>query len=59
MVTFPHMVEWSFHTTITNEEAITMDCHDYFTVAPERKRVCLAGRTGHSSCDEGSAEPKV
>jgi IS30 family transposase len=32
------MVEWSFHTPITKEEAITMDCHDYITVAPERKR---------------------
>jgi len=32
------MVEWSSHTTITKEEAITMDCHDYITIAPERKR---------------------
>jgi IS30 family transposase len=31
------MVKWSSHTTITNEEAITMDCHDYITVASERK----------------------
>ena len=38
MVTFPRMVKWSSHTTITKEEAITMDCHDYITVAPERKR---------------------
>ena len=38
MVTFPRMVEWSSHTTITNEEAITMDCHDYIIQEPERKR---------------------
>ena len=38
MVTFPRMVEWSSHTTITNEEAITMDCHDYIIQEPDRKR---------------------
>jgi IS30 family transposase len=32
------MVEWSFQTTITHEEAITMDCHDHITVESERKR---------------------
>ncbi|NCB77675.1 MAG: hypothetical protein EOM42_11410 [Negativicutes bacterium] len=38
MVTFLRMVEWSFHTTITNEEAITIDCHDYIIQEAERKR---------------------
>ena len=32
------MVEWSYHTTITTEEAITMDYHDHITVESERKR---------------------
>lgn len=44
MVTFPRMVEWSSHTTITNEEAITMDCHDYIIQEPERKRGQHLGR---------------
>lgn len=43
-MTFSSMVEWSFRTTITNEEAITMDCPDYITTEPERRRSQHLGR---------------
>ena len=38
------MVEWRSHNTITKEEAITMDCHDYIIQEPERKRGQHLGR---------------